>query len=264
MVMKVTILGCGATSGVPTIGGHWGACDPANPRNRRLRSSILMEEGETRLLVDTSPDLRAQLLAAEVGEISAVVYTHAHADHAHGINDLRTLALNMKRSMPIWADAMTIEDLRLRFGYLFTAIYKLDGSRAPIVEPHEILPPHAFEIDGIRLIPYVQDHGPGQTSLGFRVGDFAYSTDVARMDDASFAALAGLDTWVVDCIGERAEVINHSWLEQTLGWIDRLRPRRAYLTHMHIHMDYADLMRRLPAGVEPAYDGLVIEMDDAR
>lgn len=253
--MKVTILGCGSSGGVPLIGNDWGACDPLEPRNRRRRVSILVEQGGAILLVDTSPDMREQLLGANVKRISAVLYTHAHADHAHGIDDLRSLNWIMKKSVPIYADAATMQELEVKFSYVFHGARVPGNFYKPSIEPHLINGP--FEVEGITVQPIKQDHGYGQ-SLGFRFGNFAYSTDVHSLDEDAFAALEGITCWVVDCVRE-AEHPTHAHLEKTLSWIARIKPERAYLTHMSQTLDYATLQAKLPAGVEPAYDGLILE-----
>jgi phosphoribosyl 1,2-cyclic phosphate phosphodiesterase len=253
--MKITILGCGSSGGVPLIGNDWGACDPNNPRNRRSRVSILVEQNDTVLLVDTSPDMRQQLLSAATKKISAVLYTHAHADHSHGIDDLRSVNWMMQKSIPVYADEATMKELEVKFSYVFS------GSRVPghFYKP-SIIPTiikGGFEIEGITIQPFKQDHGYGQT-LGFRFGDFAYSTDVHSLDEAAFDALKGIKIWVVDCVREQPHP-THSHLAQTLDWIERVKPAAAYLTHMGQTLDYASLLAKLPAGVEPAYDGLILE-----
>lgn len=256
--MKVTVLGCGPSWGVPRIGGDWGACDPANPRNRRRRVSILVEDGGSTILVDTSPDLRVQLLDAGVQRIDAVLFTHAHADHLHGIDDLRGVNRVMKAAIPTYATPATLAEINRRFGYVFAPLKPgLEGHYyKPVLAPHPIDGP--FIAAGMPVTPFVQDHGFSQT-LGFRFGRFAYSTDVIALDDAAFQALAGIDTWVVDCI-RRTPHVTHSHVDRTLEWIDRVRPRRAVLTHMDETLDYETLRQTLPPGVEPGFDGLVIEL----
>ncbi len=256
--MRVVMLGCGPSWGVPRIGGDWGACDPSNPKNRRSRVSILVEEGNSVVLVDTSPDLREQLLDAEAKRVDAVLFTHGHADHTHGIDDLRSINRMMGKPLPIYASPETMDELRQRFRYIFapvdpearTAFYK------PAVEPHEVDGP--FVAAGIPVVPFVQDHGFSKT-LGFRFGRFAYSTDALALDEAAFAALAGIEVWIVDCI-RRARHPTHSHLERTLEWIARVKPKRAIFTHMDQTFDYESLRRELPAGVEPGYDGLTVEL----
>jgi len=252
--VKITILGCGSSMGVPLIGGDWGDCDPAEPRNRRRRVSILVENGSTRLLVDTSPDLREQLLSAEINTLDAVLYTHAHADHLHGIDDLRAINVALKAPLDVYADAATMNLIRERFGYVFQPL-KGDYYYKPTLVPKLIDGP--FSVGGIAVTSFVQDHG-FSTTLGYRFGPVAYSTDVVNLDDRAFAALAGVDLWIVDAFRLEPHA-THSHLERTLGWIERVRPKRAVLTHMSQWMDYATLKRRLPAHVEPAYDGMVLE-----
>ncbi|MGH6977090.1 MAG: MBL fold metallo-hydrolase [Stellaceae bacterium] len=256
--MKVTILGCGPSWGVPRIGGDWGACDPANPKNRRRRVSILVEDGGRTILVDTSPDLREQLLDAGAGRIDAVLFTHAHADHLHGIDDLRGVNRIVKAAIPTYAKPATLAEIERRFAYVFVPLKPgREGQYyKPVLERHPIDGP--FIAAGMAVTPFVQDHGFSQT-LGFRFGRFAYSTDVIALDEAAFQALAGIDTWVVDCIRPEPHV-THSHIERTLAWIDRVRPRHAVLTHMDESLDYETLRRTLPAGVEPGYDGMIVEV----
>lgn len=256
--MKVTMLGCGPSWGVPRIGGDWGQCDPGNPRNRRRRVSVLVEDAGSVLLIDTSPDLREQLLSAGVRRIDAVLLTHAHADHLHGIDDLRTVNQLMQRPIPLYAAAETLAEIRQRFGYVFDSIKpgRQNPFYKPVLEPNPV--EGAFRAAGLDILSFTQDHGFSKT-LGFRIEGFGYSTDVIELDDRAFAALAGVELWIVDCIRRRPHV-THSHLEKTLGWIERLRPQRAVLTHMDESLDYETLRRELPAGVEPGYDGLVIEL----
>jgi phosphoribosyl 1,2-cyclic phosphate phosphodiesterase len=260
--MKVTILGCGPSWGVPRIGGDWGACDPANPKNRRRRVSILVEDGGKSILVDTSPDLRTQLLDADVRRIDAVLFTHAHADHLHGIDDLRGVNRMMKAALPTYATRETLAEIERRFGYVFTPLKPgLEGNfYKPVLERHAIDGP--FTAAGIAVTPFVQDHGLS-TTLGFRFGAFAYSTDVIALDDRAFATLAGIDTWIVDCI-RRTPHVTHSHVDRTLEWIGRVRPRRTVLTHMDESLDYETLRQALPSGVEPGYDGMVLEVATTR
>lgn len=253
--MKITILGCGTSGGVPLIGNDWGACDPHNPRNRRNRVSILVEEGDTTLLVDTSPDMRQQLLDCNLKSLTAVLYTHTHADHTHGIDDLRSVNWLIKKPVDVYADPKTMAELEERFDYVFRGSKVPGEFYKPSIVPHVIDGP--FQIGGIRITPYMQDHGYVH-SLGFRFNDFAYSTDVHTLDEAAFEALKGVKTWVVDCVREKPHP-THSHLAQTLEWIARVKPERAYLTHMNNSLDYAALSAKLPAGVWPAHDGLVIE-----
>ncbi len=255
--MRVTVLGCGPSTGVPLIGGRWGRCDPADPRNRRRRVSVLVETGGATILIDTSPDLREQLLDAAVSRIDAVLMTHAHADHLHGIDDLRSVNRLMRAEIPLYAAGTTLREIRARFGYVLDPIeaglfYK------PILVPYEITGP--FTAAGVPIVPFAQDHGFG-TTLGFRIGGFAYSTDATELDERAFAALAGSELWIVDCL-RRSPHPTHSHLAKTLDWIARVGPRRAVLTHMDQSLDYRELSAELPAGVEPGHDGLVIELPE--
>ena len=255
--MRVTILGCGTSTGVPRIGHDWGACDPAEPRNWRRRSSIMVEEGDTRILIDTSPDLRMQLLDARVSSVTGVIWTHDHADQTHGIDDLRTLAQVQKRQVPCYSNARTFETLHRRFGYCFET--PPGGFYPPIITSHEIHAGRPFEIGGLTIEPFEQDHGFGVISLGLRFGDFAYSNDVVQLSETAFEVLAGVKTWVVDAM-RYTEHPTHSHVARTLGWIERLRPQRAVLTNLHIALDYQKLKSEVPVGVEPAYDGMVLEI----
>jgi len=256
--MKATLLGCGASWGVPAIGPNWGRCDPGDPRNRRRRGSLLVESRGARLLIDTSPDLREQLLDAGVAGLEAVLLTHAHADHLHGIDDIRMINRLIKRPLPLYADAATLAELRTRFGYVLRPVAEGGPFYKPTLEPHEIT--GKFAAAGLAIVPFAQDHGYS-TTLGFRIGALAYSTDVTELDDDAFAALAGVEVWIVDCLRREAHP-THSHLAKTLGWIERLRPRRAVLTHMDQSLDYRELAAELPPGVEPGCDGLVIELPD--
>jgi phosphoribosyl 1,2-cyclic phosphate phosphodiesterase len=254
--MKVTVLGCGASTGVPAIGPNWGECDPTDPRNRRRRVSLLVENGDVAILIDTSPDLREQLIDARVRRLDAVLMTHAHADHLHGIDDIRQLNRIMKAAIPLWADARTLAEIRRRFGYALEPPPEPGNFYKPTLEPNKITGP--FAVCGVPVVPFAQDHG-FSTTLGFRIGAMAYSTDVTDLDEVAFAAIAGVELWIVDCM-RRAAHPTHSHLAKTLGWIARVRPRRAVLTHMDQSLDYSTLAAELPDGVEPGQDGLVIEL----
>ena len=258
-MMRVTMLGCGPSTGVPVLGSGWGACDPANPRNRRRRCSVLVEKDGYVLLVDTAPDMRDQLLDAGVGMVDAVLYTHAHADHIHGADDLRSLHWKRGTPIDIYGDADTLTALDQRFGYLFRAMPESPPHFKPPLVAHRIgLEP--FTLGGILIEPYRQSHGHSGESLGF-VFDrrFAYSTDVAELSDADFARLAGIELWFVDCLRIRPSAA-HAHLEKTLAWIDRVRPGRAVLTHMNAQLDYAATLAACPPNAEPGYDGLAFEL----
>ena len=262
MTHRFTILGCGSSGGVPRLGGVWGDCDPDEPRNRRRRCSLLVErpgaEGTTRVLIDTSPDLRAQLLDAGVGRLDAVVYTHAHADHVHGIDDLRMIVFNMRRRLPVWADEPTRASLMHRFGYAFQAP---DGSPyPPICEMNLIDGPVTVHGAGgpVTLAPFEVDHGT-MPALGFRIGRLAYLPDVVAIPEPAWSHLSGLDCWILDALRLRPHP-THAHLDLSLEWIARARPRRAILTNMHVDMDYATTARDTPGHVTPAHDGMVVEL----
>ena len=261
--LRFTILGCGSSGGVPRIGNHWGACDPANPRNTRRRCSVLIErmgeDGTTAVLIDTSPDLRAQLLDAGIGALHGVVYTHSHADHTHGLDDLRMIVINMRKRLPVYADGATQNDLISRFGYAFV---QPEGSDyPPILDLHGI--GGDIIIDGpggpVTLTPFRVKHG-NIDSLGYRIGDVAYLPDVSDLYPESRAALQGLDLWIVDAL-RRDPPPSHSHLANTLTWIAQIAPARAVLTNMHNDLDYETVAAETPAHVTPAYDGMRIEIE---
>ncbi|HVZ14330.1 MAG TPA: MBL fold metallo-hydrolase [Bauldia sp.] len=262
--LRITVLGCGSSPGVPRIGNDWGACDPNEPRNRRTRTSILIERvteaGATRVLVDTGPDLRQQLLAADVRAIDAVVYTHAHADHVHGIDDLRAFWLNTHRLVEVYADAPTAAHLRHAFGYCFAT--QPGSNYPPILRHNPISAGMPFAISGaggsLAIVPFRQIHGEIE-SLGLRVGTFAYSCDISDLPPESVPEVEGADLWIVDALRPRPHP-SHFSLAEAVAWIQKLRVRRGVLTHMHNDLDYATTRQALPAGIEPAYDGMVVEL----
>ena len=260
MSVTLTILGCGSSAGVPRLGLGWGACDPTNPKNRRRRCSILIErraaDGTTAVLVDTSPDLRDQLLDAGVNRLDAVLFTHDHADHVHGIDDLRPLVIAMRRRMPVYADEATSRTLRQRFGYCFAAPPGSDYP--PILDEHRIEPYRPVEIDGaggvISALPLPVQHGR-TGALAFRFGDVAYVNDLSECPPATFEQLAGLDTLVVDALRYTPHPTHFS-VGEALAFVERLAPRRAVLTNMHTDVDYETLRAELPPDIEPAFDGM--------
>ncbi len=262
-MLRVTLLGSGGSGGVPLLGGadeggDWGACDPAEPRNHRTRTSALVEgPGGGRLLIDAGPDLRQQLLAARVARVDAVLFTHAHADHILGIDDLRQINRNTGRALDAFGTRTTLQKLDSRFDYAFFGATPPFFFR-PALEPRRVEYGERFEIAGLRVEAFRQDHGV-MDSLGVRICRFAYSTDVVALPEESMGALEGLDTWVVGCF-QRGPHKVHADLGQVVDWVQRLRPRRTVLTHMGASMDYGTLLRELPPGIEPGHDGMVLEV----
>ncbi len=260
--LHFTILGCGSSGGVPRIGGNWGECDPTNPRNRRKRCSLLVQrhgtEGTTSVLIDTLPDLRQQLLEANVGRLDAVIYTHAHADHVHGIDDLRMVVFNMRARLPVWADAPTRTALMDRFTYAFI---QPEGSTYPPILDMNLIDGDVT-IDGqggaITFSPFEVPHG-GINALGFRIAGLAYLPDVADIPDAVWPKLANLDVWIVDAL-RREPHPTHSHLAQTLSWIEKVQPKSAILTNMHIDLDYETVLSETADHIQPAYDGLQLSI----
>jgi phosphoribosyl 1,2-cyclic phosphate phosphodiesterase len=266
MSLTFTVLGCGSSGGNPRPGLGWGACDPSNPKNRRRRTSLLVERRNaigalTRVLVDTSPDMREQLLDTNVDWLDAVFYSHAHADHIHGIDDLRALFIHKRRRIDAYLDLPTSRELRYRFEYCFESP---PGSEyPPILTEHRIEAGRPISIAGqggpIEALPVLQRHGD-IPSLGFRFGDFAYSCDLSGLPPESEAALGGLEVWVVDALRYRPHP-SHFSVSDALGWIERLKPKRAILTNLHCDLDYDTLRRELPPHVEPAFDGIRIKLE---
>lgn len=265
--LEAVILGSGSSGGVPRADGNWGVCDPANPKNWRTRCSLLVRrrapegpEAETTVVVDTSPDFRLQTAGAGVKRVDAVLFTHDHADQAHGIDDLRAFFLRGRRRTPCFMDPVTRRNLERRFGYIFQG----EGGYPAICDLVD-LPSlgEAFQIDGpsgaIPVDTFDQDHGDIR-SVGYRFGDLAYSSDVVGLPQSAFDALAGVKVWIVDALRYTPHP-THATVEQALGWIARIKPERAILTNLHIDLDYAELAARLPPGVEPAYDGMTIALD---
>jgi phosphoribosyl 1,2-cyclic phosphate phosphodiesterase len=266
MPLVFTILGCGSSAGVPRVAQGWGACDPDNPRNRRRRCSLLVERIEgvrrTTVLVDTSPDLREQLIDAGVEKLDGVLFTHDHADHTHGIDDVRPFVMQQRRRIDVYVDSETSAVLRARFGYCFATP---EGSEyPPILTEHHIEAGKRVVIEGeggtIAALPFTQQHGTG-TSLGFRFGRLAYSCDVSGVPDISLPALENLDVWILDALRYRPHP-SHFSLAESLAWIARIRPKRAIVTNLHTDLDFATLQAELPNGVEPAFDGLQIALDE--
>jgi len=265
MSLKFTILGCGSSMGVPRVALGWGECDPNNPKNRRRRCSLLVEranaEGHvTRALVDCTPDLRMQLLDAEVDWVDGVLITHEHADHTHGIDDLRPLYVRKRHRVPIYMDEPTSKVMHERFAYCFATP---SGSEyPPILTEHWLTPGHKVTIQGqggpIEVVPILQDHGD-ISSLGFRFGNVAYSADIKGLPPESIPAMAGLDVWIVDALRHTPHP-SHMNVDETLSWIARIKPKRAILTNLHSDLDYEALRAKLPPNVEPAYDRMSFEL----
>jgi phosphoribosyl 1,2-cyclic phosphate phosphodiesterase len=263
MALTVTILGCGSSGGVPRPGSGWGLCDPANPKNRRRRCSILVENsdarGTTRLLVDTSPDLREQLIDANVTHLDAILISHDHADHTHGIDDMRALVIHMRRKVPVHADAQTAATLMLRFGYIFET--PPGGNYPPILDllPMPVGTPLTVHGAGpaIEALPFAVEHGRGYEALGFRFGDLVYLPDVSAIPAPAWATIAGADVLILDCLRETPHP-THFHLAQSLETIAALKPRRTILTNLHSDLDFAQLSSRLPPGIEAAFDGMMI------
>jgi phosphoribosyl 1,2-cyclic phosphate phosphodiesterase len=262
MSHAITILGCGSSGGVPRVGNDWGACDPADPRNRRRRCSILVEkfnaDQRTVVLVDTSPDLREQLLDARVDRLDGILMTHAHADHTHGIDDVRPLVIKMRRRIDIYMDDYTTAELRSKFGYIFES--PPGSNYPPLLNEKHLTPGAMCAIDGpggaIKALPFRLDHGD-INALGFRFGDVAYTPDLRAVPDESLESLLGLDLWIIDALRYTRHP-SHLSVEESLELIARLKPRRAILTNLHTDLDFARLAAELPPDVEPAYDGMRI------
>lgn len=253
-MLKVTVLGCGASGGVPLLKYGWGQCDPNNPKNRRTRSSIMIETEKTKLMVDMSPDLRQQLLHFGSSQIDGVFVTHEHYDHTNGINELRPVYFGTGKSLQIYAKDHVMRSVKKMFYYLFE-----DSGRdlyKPYVEANVV--EDEFVVGDISGICFEQNHGYLK-STGLRIGDFAYTTDVVSFEKDTFEKLRGLDTWIVGCLS-RDKKPTHANLDTVLQWVRELKPRQTYLTHMSVDLDYDSLRADLPQNVFPAYDGLQISV----
>lgn len=262
MKAKITILGAGNSAGVPAIGNHWGACDPAEPRNRRTRPSIAIRTPQGLVVVDTGPDFREQVNRAGLGRIDAILYTHAHGDHVNGIDELRILSYRQKMNIPVFGTGETLDALQARFAHMFAG--SADGLYKPVVRPMMIQPNdfgQTLNIGGVPLRVFEQDHGTC-ISLGVRLGDFGYSCDMVRLDEAAIETLRGIKVWVADGAGHNSETtIVHASLKQLFEMNERIGAQRVIVTHMPPSMDYRTLQRELPEGFEPGYDGLEIEVE---
>ncbi len=262
--MRAIVLGCGGSAGVPHIGGpdgrgDWGVCDPAEPRNRRTRSSIVIEAPGGRILVDTGPDLRAQLLANAIPRIEAVAFTHAHADHITGLDEVRILNRIAGRPLAAYATDATLQELQHRFDYAFKP-WKPPHFYRPVLETRVVTPGEILQIAGLAVTVFEQDHHVVRT-LGLRAGGFAYSTDAVRLDEAALAILQGVDTWLVGCF-QREPHLTHAHIGLVLEWRARIGARRTVLTHMGNDMDWSWLAAHLPPDIEAAYDGQVLDIKE--
>ena len=269
-LITATVLGCGSSGGVPRIGNDWGACNPNNPKNRRRRCSLMIEgrrrdgDGVTRIVIDTGCDLREQMLSVGADAVDAVFYTHAHADHIHGIDDLRVLALMAHKRVPVYFDTPTEARLHQAFGYCFET--PPGSGYPPILDGHVIGETDSVTIDGeggtITLTAFPQIHGDIR-SLGYRIGNLAYSCDVSDIEPEAYPALSGLDVWIVDALRYRHHP-SHFSLEDALRWVEKMAPKTAVLTNLHIDLDYAVLERETPDHVTPAYDGMRIDVTNGK
>lgn len=258
--MRITILGCGSSGGVPRLGGDWGDCDPNEPKNHRRRCSILVERvgngGTTSVLIDTSPDLRSQLLDAGMGRLDGVIYTHSHADHVHGIDDLRMIVINMRARLPVWADTPTRAALLERFDYVF--VQPEWSSYPPILNLHPIEDIITVEGPGgpLEFTPFEVQHG-NMDALGFRMNNVAYLPDVSEIPEKVWPLFQDLDCWIIDAL-RRDPHPTHSHLEQTLQWIKKVAPKSAVLTNMHTDLDYKTILNETPDHIQPAFDGMTL------
>lgn len=260
--MKITILGCGSSAGVPMIGCRCAVCTSPNPKNRRTRASILVEKGDTVLLVDVSPDLRQQALACNITQVDAIMFTHAHADHCHGIDDLRSFNYHKNQLISVYSDSETLSEIARRFDYAFKPPTPEYGWFRPALEPQiiEVNPYNPVIIShDLKIIPFLQHHGKHGTTIGIRIDDFVYSTDVNRFPEESLQALENIECWVVDCL-RYDPAPTHAHLDLTLSWIEQFKPKRAVLTHLGHEMEYEALNTQTPPHVEAAYDGMVITL----
>ncbi|MCI0465969.1 MAG: MBL fold metallo-hydrolase [Beijerinckiaceae bacterium] len=263
MSLTFTVLGCGSSGGVPRLGQGWGACDPKNPKNRRRRCSILVERtgdngAKTQVLVDMSPDLREQLLGLGTSRLDSILLTHSHADHIHGIDDVRPLVLMARRKIDLFMDADTSAIVRANFGYIFETP---PGSYYPaLLNEHRLVTYKNIELNGpgglVAVTPFQLEHGE-IGALGFRFGNVAYTPDLNGIPAQSLPYLEGLELWIVDALRYTPHP-SHFCLRETLDWVAKLQPRRAILTNLHYDLDFATLEGELPPNVEPAFDGMSI------
>ncbi len=253
--MKGIILGCSSSAGVPNLYKQYGDCDPDNPKNNRSRTSLLLEKDGFHLLFDTPPEIRLELQNVGFPHIDSVVYTHLHADHTAGINDMKAFA--HLKPLPVYLNAADLDDFHRRFYYLISDDKEMDKYSCGY-DLHLLHPMEKVNIGPFSLVPLLQTHGAG-SSLGFRIDDFAYSTDLNAMPDETFAALKGIHTWVLGCVSVK-ESEKHLYLAKALEWINEIKPKHVYLTHMGTTMDYATLCQTLPSNVRPGFDGMTFEI----
>ncbi len=260
MSLKITVVGCGTSSGVPIPGLGWGRCNPNNPKNRRKRVSIKIMDDDNCIWVDAGPDLREQLLMSDTKHIDGLIITHSHADHIHGLDDLRWINNAMKADIPCFSDARTLEQLDERFAYVFTPLSPEQSNyNKPVLVQNIIESGEIFSVNQTKILPIEQDHGYS-TSLGIRIGDFAYCTDVVDFSEKSWEMLQGVRYWIVDCLGYNPHP-THAHLDRVLEWIEKLQPEQTYFTHMNAALDYDELRETLPKNIAPAYDGLEFTVD---
>lgn len=259
--LRFTILGCGSSGGVPRLGGNWGDCNPKNPKNNRKRCSLLVQRvninGTTQVLIDTSPDMRNQLLDAGVGSLDGVLYTHSHADHVHGLDDLRMIYFNMRNRINVWADKSTQNDLIERFKYAF--VQPAESPYPPILNLNTLEGVTVVKGEGgsITFNPFQVKHG-NMTALGFRIGPLVYLPDVSEMSKKAWEEVSKAKCWILDAL-RRSPHPSHSHLENSLKWIKKSGIEKAVLTNMHVDLDYETLMNETPKNVEPAFDGMVLD-----
>ncbi len=259
--MKITVLGCGASLGTPATGGYWGKCDPAEPRNQRTRASILVESQTTKILVDTTYDVRLHLNRLNMKDLDGVLISHSHSDHVNGIDDLRVIAYHNNKLIDLYTNQETTDELERRWPHLFTPQKNV---YTPFLEKKVIEEYDRFTVGDIEVESFAQDHMTC-TSLGFRFGGFAYCVDVADLNEKSLGVLKGIETWIVDAGGyQRETTLTHANLKRVMEWVDVLKPKMTYLTVLTTHMDYKTLCNELPPHIRPAYDGLEIDMGGNR
>lgn len=256
--LKITVLGCGSSTGTPAAGNIWGRCDPSEPKNRRLRASILIQSEATDIIVDASYDLRHQMNAYNIGKLDAVLISHAHSDHVNGIDDLKVMTYTQGAPLPCYSNQETLDEIYRRWPYVIDG--GSDGVYKSFLTRHMITPYIPFTVGDIEILPVLQDHGT-MDSLGFRIGDFAYCIDVMRLDDKALDALQGVKTWIVDGGGHHADYIKtHARFDTVFKWVERLKPDMTFISDLTIGMDYNAIAQELPPHIRPLYDGMIINI----